>query len=141
MNDEELAPVGRSAREGPHEGLPGWPDGGSSLRSDHAPSPASHGRCDGVIVEERMLFTLLELSHACGTDGARLCELVDEGVLAPIGDDPRHWQFEGSALQRARKASRLASDLALSTAATALVLELLDEIDALRSKSCRCGLS
>ncbi len=43
-------------------------------------------------------------------------------------------------LRRAHAALRLAHDLELSPAATALVLDLLDEIEALRSRLRRAGL-
>jgi chaperone modulatory protein CbpM len=79
----------------------------------------------GVIVEEEVQFTLIELSRACR---------VDEGVLTPIGDTSRRWHFDGTALRRARTALRLARDLQLSPSGTALVLDLLDEIAALKTQ-------
>lgn len=135
MNVEEPSAGGRGAREGLPEWLNHTP--GYAPPAERATSPAA---LYGVLVEERMLFTLVELSHACGTDCAQLCELVDEGVLVPIGDGPQQWQFEGSALRRARTAARLATDLALNTHATAIVLDLLDEIRALRAQVRRHAL-
>lgn len=93
----------------------------------------------GVLVEEEVQFTLVELSRACGAEVEQLAALVDEGVLAPISTDAQPWRFAGPTLPRARTALRLARDLELSPAGTALVLDLLAEIDALRSRLRRLG--
>ncbi len=95
----------------------------------------------GVIVEEELHFTLVELSRACRVDAAQLAALVEEGVIEPQqGDGPEAWQFSGPSLQRARAASRLARDLELGVAGTALVLDLLDEIEQLKSRLRRAGV-
>ena len=87
-----------------------------------------------VLVEQEIEFSLLELCRACSTDSGQLMLLVEEGVLTPRGDAPHEWRFEGSALRRARAALRLGRDLELSPGATALVLDLLDEIDTLKAR-------
>ena len=87
-----------------------------------------------VFVEQEVEFSLLELCRACGADSGQLLLLVEEGVLTPRGDAPHQWRFEGSALPRARAALRLGRDLELSPGATALVLDLLDEICALKAR-------
>jgi len=87
-----------------------------------------------MLVETELRFSLSELSRACGVDAALLESLVHEGVLAAQGGHPEQWSFEGSVLPRARAASRLVRDLELNTPGAALVLELLDEIAALRSQ-------
>ncbi|MGM9488172.1 chaperone modulator CbpM [Ideonella sp. YS5] len=94
---------------------------------------------DAVIVEEEVRFTLADLGHACRADRAWLIQLVDEGVLQPTGSGPDDWQFSGPSLQRARVASRLSRDLELSAHATAVVLDLLDEITTLRARLNRAG--
>ena len=94
----------------------------------------------GIVVEEEIQFSLVELSRACGTDVAQLILLVEEGVLTPSGDYPQEWLFAGATLKRARSAARVTQGLELSAAGTALVLELLDEIDALRTKLHRMGV-
>lgn len=93
----------------------------------------------GILVEEEIQFTLFELSRVCRTDITTLQALVEEGVLTPINDDPQCWQFAGTTLQRARTALRLTHDLELSTAGTAIVLNLLDEIAVLKSELRRLG--
>jgi chaperone modulatory protein CbpM len=93
-----------------------------------------------VIVETEVQFSLAELGRACGVEVALLEALVHEGVLTPLGEGPAQWRFAGSTLPRARAATRLLLDLELGAAGTALVLELLDEIGALRRQLRRLGV-
>ncbi len=93
----------------------------------------------GVLVDEQVEFTLIELSRACQVDSEQLIALVDEGVLVPLGADALSWRFEGPVLKRARAALRLMHDLELNAAGAALVLDLLDQIDALQSRLWRFG--
>lgn len=94
---------------------------------------------DTVLVDESSRFTLTQLVQVCQTEPDRLVALVQEGVLSPEGDGPEHWQFSGGELARARKALRLSRDLELGPNGTALVLQLLDEIDALRRRLPQSG--
>ncbi|MGQ0696683.1 MAG: chaperone modulator CbpM [Panacagrimonas sp.] len=94
---------------------------------------------DGVLLEEEVQFTLVELSRACRAEVEQLVLLVDEGVLTPSGDDPQHWQFEGATLQRARAVLRLTRELELSISGAALVLDLLEEIRTLKARLRRFG--
>jgi chaperone modulatory protein CbpM len=93
----------------------------------------------GVVVEETVQFTLVDLCRACGADREHLVALIDEGVLQPSGATPQDWTFSGASLRRARSALRLAHDLELNAAGVALVMDLLDEIDALRARLHRLG--
>lgn len=93
----------------------------------------------GILVEDEVQFTLVELSRICHVDIAQIVELVDEGVLTPSDDDTGQWVFGGTVLRRARKALRLTRDMSLTPASAALVLDLLDEIEGLRSRLRRIG--
>jgi len=92
---------------------------------------------EAIIVESQLTFTLMELSRACGVEIALVETLVHEGVFSPQGANPAEWRFEGSVLPRARTATRLLRDLELNPAAAALVLDLLGQIDALKSEILR----
>jgi chaperone modulatory protein CbpM len=94
---------------------------------------------DGIVVEEEIVFSLSGLCQAAGASPAQVLALVDEGVLQP-GDAPQQWAFAGPSLRTTRTALRLNADLALGTAGAALVLDLLEEISALRAKLRRAGL-
>ena len=95
-----------------------------------APLPAASGH----VIEEASGFTLIELCQACGVDAEEVRVWVLEGVLEPVGQGPHDWCFAGSALRRARLATRLARDLEVNAAGVALALDLLDEIAELRSR-------
>lgn len=88
----------------------------------------------GIIVEEEFELTLGDLSRACAMDAEWLIKLVEEGVLEPLHTSPDKWRFSGISLQRARRVRRLQSDLGINLAGAALALELLDEIENLRSR-------
>ena len=93
----------------------------------------------GTIVEEEMRFTLIELCRVCHADSEQLTALIAEGVIEPAGSGPHDWEFSGAMLSRTRTALRLSRDLQLNTAGTALVLDLLDEIEDLKSRLRRMG--
>lgn len=95
---------------------------------------------DAVVVEDTVYFTLDTLCQACQTDREQLTVLVREGVLDPGGSGPEDWQFSGASLRRARAALRLLRDLDVGVGGAALVLDLLDEIDALKARLRRAGL-
>ncbi len=93
----------------------------------------------GVIVEDDIRFTLEDLSRACGAEHAQLIVLVEEGVLEPGGSGPHDWMFSGASLRRARTALRMGRDLQLGVEGTALVLDLLEQIEDLRAQLRRLG--
>jgi len=89
----------------------------------------------GIIVDERMTYSLMEICSSCGVHAECIMEWVEYGIIEPKGKRPSEWQFSADALQRSQKALRLQRDLELNLAGLALALELLDEIETLRLKS------
>lgn len=87
---------------------------------------------EGVVLDDAVEFDLPQLSAACTVQITQIVALVEEGVLEPAGRTPGEWRFSGLSLVRARRALRLQRDFELNAPAAALVLELLDQIDALR---------
>ena len=75
-------------------------------------------------------LTFDDLCRFCHADEAWVIELVEQGVLEPVGGTPENWRFVGTSIVRAKKARRLTRDLGINTAGVALVLELLEERDA-----------
>ena len=88
----------------------------------------------GLVVEEEVQLTLMELCQACSAEKEHVLSWVFEGVLEPVGESPQHWRFGGDSLRRARQARRLACDLDINPPGVALALDLLDEIAALRAR-------
>ncbi len=93
----------------------------------------------GEVLEEDMELTLVELCRTCRVPTERLLELVEEGIVEPMGRDPEHWRFRGASVRRARCALRLERDLGVNFAGAALALELLEELEALRARLERLG--
>lgn len=88
----------------------------------------------GIILEEQTELTLADLCRACAVHAEYIIELVEEGVLAPVGDEPVCWRFTGIHMHRATVALRLQRDLGINLAGVALALQLLDEVEALRAR-------
>jgi chaperone modulatory protein CbpM len=88
----------------------------------------------GVILEEQVELTLAELSRSCAVHAEYIIELVEEGVLAPAGREPRGWRFSGGQVRRASVALRLQRDLGVNLAGVALALELLDQLNEVRAR-------
>ena len=91
----------------------------------------------GIVLEEQVELSMDDLCAVCRVERTQIVHLVEEGVIDPLPSvrsavQVTQWRFSGEALGRARRAVRLQRDLELNPAATALVLDLLDQIAALR---------
>lgn len=88
----------------------------------------------GIVLEEQSELTLAEVCRACAVHADFIFELVEEGVLAPVGREPQHWRFSGTHMRHARLALRLQRDLGVNLAGAALALQLLDEVENLQAR-------
>jgi chaperone modulatory protein CbpM len=88
----------------------------------------------GIVPEDPTELTLADVCRACAVQTQFIVELVEEGVLAPAGQEPRRWRFTYAQLRSVRAASRLQRDLGVNLAGAALALELLEEIEALQTR-------
>ena len=93
----------------------------------------------GDVLEEDVELTLAELCRICQLPAERLFELVEEGVVEPLGRDPVRWRFRGISVRRIRCAQRLERDLGVNVAGAALALDLLEELEDLRARLRRLG--
>lgn len=102
-------------------------------------TPVSVLQCQ--VVEEEVSMSLTELCQACGTESAVVLQLVQHGVIEPLGSAPQSWVFTGASLQRTRTALRLLRDLELDLPGAALAVDLLEEIARLQRelRSARSG--
>jgi chaperone modulatory protein CbpM len=88
----------------------------------------------GEVVEDSIEFTLVELCRASGASVEQLSLWVEEGAFEPQGREPQEWRFSGASLRRAVTGQRLARDFGLNAPGVALALDLLEEIERLRTK-------
>jgi chaperone modulatory protein CbpM len=122
--------------------------------TDETKSPGKQGEMPlepgGIIPEEQSVLTLDEISNACAVQAEYIIELVAEGVITPeVGaqatlardpeipaemPEPYSWRFTGMHLRHVRIASHLQSDLGINLAGVGLALQLLDEVEALRTR-------
>jgi len=91
----------------------------------------------GILLDEQTELTLNDLCRACSSSAEWIIELVEEGVLEPVGYQQTQWRFSGISLQKVRTAMRLQQDLGINLAGIALALDLLDEINTLQARLCR----
>ena len=87
-----------------------------------------------LILEEQSELTLADICRACATEDVVIIEMVEEGVLTPVGQAPAQWRFSGLHLQHAKVAVRLQRDLGVNLQGAALALQLLEEMDQLRAR-------
>ena len=88
----------------------------------------------GVILDGRVEFGFREMCTACAIEEELVIEMVHEGVIDAEGAVPEDWRFHGESLVRARRAIRLVRDLRLNWPGAALALDLLEELDRVRSR-------
>lgn len=88
----------------------------------------------GILLDEQVQYSLEEVCEVCSIQSEWVIALVELGVIQPSGERRRDWRFPGSSLHTAMRARRLQRDLDLNLSGVALVLELLDEIEQLRSR-------
>ena len=81
---------------------------------------------------QQEMISLQEVCEICQVDPETIRTLVTYAVVEPI--QQQDWRFQPEHLQRIQKALRLQHDLELNAAGVALVLDLLQEMRALRAK-------
>jgi chaperone modulatory protein CbpM len=87
----------------------------------------------GHIVEEAEVLDAEQLCSLCAVERQYLLELVEHGVVEAVAAG--ELRFAGASLRRVRLAMRLRRDLGVNAAGVALVIELLDRIDALERRT------
>ncbi len=88
----------------------------------------------GTLLDDQLHLSLIEISEACASRTEWVVELVDEGILEPLGVERDQWRFPGESLFRANTARRLQRDLGMNLAGVALAIDLLEEISVLRAR-------
>jgi chaperone modulatory protein CbpM len=89
---------------------------------------------DAVILDEAEEVTLSDLTRSCRVHAEWVMELVEEGVIEPLGPGGPQWRFAATSVVRVQKAQRLQRDLGVNLPGIALALELLDRIEALEAR-------
>jgi len=88
----------------------------------------------GVLVYEGGALSLVEICEICHISESTLIEWVEEGVLGHETPPRLPVTFDGEMIQRIHAAHRLQRDLGINLQGVVLALELLDELETLRSE-------
>ena len=88
----------------------------------------------GDVLEESNELSLADLCRACELSAERVFQLVEEGLIEPRGRNPKQWRFHGRNVRRVRCVLRLERDLGVNLAGAALALDLLEEVQQLRTR-------
>jgi chaperone modulatory protein CbpM len=86
------------------------------------------------IIDEYFEFTLADLCQCCTVQAETIIDMVEEGMLTPAGKSPSDWRFAGTAQRQVEITLHLQRDLRVNLPGAALALELMEEIEMLRSK-------
>jgi len=88
----------------------------------------------GVLLDEKNL-TLEELAHACGVAPQWVIERIQTKLILQLTEgDTKTWRFDSISLRRARRLVFAEQVLDANPELAALVADLLEERDALRSR-------
>ena len=93
-----------------------------------------------VAVLEDPALTVEELACACSVSAEWVIRHVEEGALECRGEGVSHWRFSSRDIGRARRIRDLERDFDAVPELAALVADMLEEMDALRSRLHRSGL-
>lgn len=87
----------------------------------------------GQLLDDSLELELEEFCRVCHASEEFVFALVAEGVIEPRGVERTHWRFTGRSVRRTQVAIRLHEDLDVNLPGVALALDLLEEIERLRS--------
>lgn len=87
-----------------------------------------------TLLDETMTYNLRGLCSACQVRDELVFDMISEGILTPLGESPESWMFTASAIKNVQITVRLQQDLGVNLPGAALALNLLEELDELRSR-------
>ncbi|MCG6888125.1 MAG: chaperone modulator CbpM [Gammaproteobacteria bacterium] len=88
----------------------------------------------GELLEDEAEISLEQLCRACELTREDVVNMVDEGILDPLGPRPAAWRFQVVSLRRVRVTRTLQQELGVNTPGAALALDLLEELEELRAR-------
>lgn len=80
-------------------------------------------------------LSLTELCEITVVSKEAIIEIVEHGIVEPLGGDPDSWRFDTRMLITTRRAVRLYRDLEIDWSGIAMAINLLDELEELREQN------
>lgn len=90
---------------------------------------------EAIVLDEDMEWTLRDLCGMCNIPAEFVHEMIDEGLIQPMGAEPVQWRFTAIEVRRVQTALRLQRDLRINLPGCALALDLLEELEELRRRN------
>lgn len=94
----------------------------------------SNSPISGDLLNDEFQLSLRDLCRACELPAEQVLAFIEEGVIEPHGPEPVQWRFQGICVRRVRRAYRLTEDLGVNLAGAALAVDLLEEIEQLKTR-------
>ena len=88
----------------------------------------------GPIFDESTEITVVDLVEICGVESVLVEDMIEEGILEPLGGSQDSRRFSHGSIRRTRTVIHLQRDLGLNLAGAALALELLERITELQTR-------
>lgn len=66
-----------------------------------------------------------------------LIQVIELGIVEPLGDSPEDWRFDNDMLSALRRAQRLHRQLEVGWPGIALAMQLLDQVEQLQTENQR----
>lgn len=66
-----------------------------------------------------------------------LVQVIELGIVEPLGDSPEDWRFDNDMLSTLRRAQRLHRQLEVGWPGIALAMQLLDQVEQLQTENQR----
>ncbi|NQX88653.1 MAG: chaperone modulatory protein CbpM [Halioglobus sp.] len=82
-------------------------------------------------------LTVVEVCQCEHLTYEAVVEIVETGIIHPMGDEPRNWEFDTQMMGVLRKAHRLQRDLEMDWNSVALALRLLHDLEIARAENAR----
>lgn len=86
------------------------------------------------VLSNTTVYSLREVCERCGMAAEQVIEFVDFGIAEPKGATYNEWCFSPNQLFRLNRALRLQRDLEINLPGLALALDLLDEVETMRTE-------
>lgn len=89
---------------------------------------------DSSQCEQIFQLTIHQVTQSFGISEQTVIEIIEQGIVEPQGEQPENWVFQQQQINVIAKVLKFQRDLGVNFAGAALALELLDEIERLKSQ-------
>ena len=86
----------------------------------------------GELFEESAEITVIELCRVCSVEARLVDELIEEGILEPMGGEAETAVLPYSSIRRTRTVIRMQRDLGVNIPGAAVALDLIEQIHRLQ---------